>query len=141
MYYCSKSEKCISELRQKLYDWKSNPDDHDKIIQELLKQNFIDEERYANYYVNDKFRFNKWGRIKIKMHLYQKRIPEDYIQQALNQISEDEYIKMLKNVINQKRKQVKEKDPYTLKNKLIRHASSKGFEADHILKVIDNSKI
>ena len=141
MYLSGKSEKCISDIQQKLYHWNAHPDHFEKIIQTLIKQKFIDEERYALYFVRDKFRFNKWGKIKIRMHLFQKKIPEALIQKALDQIQEEEYLEMLKNVILSKRKLIKDRDSYTLKNKLLRHAASKGFEPDSILKTLENIKI
>jgi regulatory protein len=140
MYLCSKSEKCISDIKQKLYSWNSKPEHHGKVLEELLRQNFIDEKRFASYYVKDKFRFNKWGKIKIRSQLLYKKIPESLIENALNQITDDEYLEMLKNVINIKRKQLKETDLFSLKNKLLRYASSKGFELDLILKVTEITK-
>lgn len=141
MYLCGKSEKCVSDIKQKLYDWKSNPEHHEKILLELQKQRFIDEKRYALYFVKDKFRFNKWGRIKIRMHLYRKQIHENLIEEALLQISEDDYVEMLKNVIKTKKKQLKEIDPYKLKDKLLRHASSKGFEPTYVIRMLEDLKI
>ena len=136
MYLCGKAEKCKSDIRKKLFDWKAKPDDHPKVIKELERLKFIDEERYTSFYVRDKFRFNKWGRIKIKSMLFQKQIPEKLIVLALTEIKEDEYIEMLKNVINQKSKHLKETDPYKLKSRLLHFAGSRGFEADLILKVL-----
>ncbi|NOZ34188.1 MAG: hypothetical protein GXO80_02695 [Chlorobi bacterium] len=67
MYLCSKAEKCKSDIRKKLYEWKANPDEYDNIINQLEEQKFIDEVRFVKYYVRDKFEFNKWGKIKIKL--------------------------------------------------------------------------
>lgn len=137
MYLCSKAEKCKSDIRKKLYDWKSNPEDHTGIIEELEKNRYIDEKRYAEYYVRDKFKFNKWGRIKIRAMLYQKQIPEKLINDALEQIDDKSYIEMLKNVIDQKKKSLKEDDLNKKKTKLIQFASSKGFEPGLIFKVLE----
>ena len=138
MYICSKAEKCKSDIRRKLYDWKSNPVHHEKIIAELLKQQYIDEERYTNYYVRDKFKFNKWGKIKIRSMLFQKQIPEQIIDEAINLISDEEYLEMLKNVINQKLKTLKEQDFNKKKSKLLQFASGRGFEPNIILQLFEN---
>ena len=138
MYICSKAEKCKFDIRKKLYDWKSKPDHHEKIIAELMKQKYIDENRYTNYYVRDKFKFNKWGKIKIRSMLFQKHLPEKIINEAIKQIDDEEYLEMLKNVINQKLKSLKEKDPNKQKSKLIRFATSRGFEPSLILTIIGN---
>jgi len=140
MYLCSKAEKCKSDIRKKLYDWKANPSEHEKIISELEKQKFIDEERYTNFYVKDKFRFNKWGKIKIKAMLFQKQIPEKIINNAITKIKHDEYLEMLKNVINEKKAKLKEKEPYKEKTKILRFASSRGFEPNIIINLLENEK-
>jgi regulatory protein len=138
MYLCSKTEKCKADIRKKLYDWKANPSEHDKIISELEKQQFIDEERFANFYVRDKFKFNNWGKTKIKAMLFQKQIPEKLVHEAINQISDTEYINTLKKLLTNKEKQIKETDTYKKKNKLLQFATSRGFEPNLILQIIDN---
>ena len=137
MYLCSKAEKCKSDIRKKLFDWKAKPEHHLKIIDELEKQQFIDEHRYANFYVKDKFKFNKWGKIKIRANLIKKQIPEKLIDEAVSNIKQEEYLEMLINVINQKRKQIKETNPFKQKTRLLQFAASRGFEPNLILQVID----
>jgi len=137
MYLCSKTEKCKSDIRKKLYDWKANPDEHDKIIQQLEDQKFIDEERFVKYYVRDKFKFNKWGKIKIRTMLFKKQIPESLIINELKQISEEKYKETLEYLIKQKQKSIKDTEPYKIKTKLLRFAVSKGFEPDLILSILN----
>ena len=137
MYLCSKTEKCKSDIRKKLYDWKANPDEHDKIIQQLEDQKFIDEERFVKYYVRDKFEFNKWGKIKIRTMLFKKQIPESLIINELKQISEEKYKETLEYLIKQKQKSIKDTEPYKIKTKLLRFAASKGFEPDLILSILN----
>ena len=137
MYLCSKAEKCKSDIRKKLYDWKANPDEHDKIIQQLEDQKFIDEERFVKYYVRDRFEFNKWGKIKIRTMLFKKQIPESLIINELKQISEEKYKETLEYLIKQKQKSIKDTEPYKIKTKLLRFAASKGFEPDLILSILN----
>ncbi len=137
MYLCSKAEKCKFDIRKKLYDWKVNPYEHDKIINQLEEQKFIDEERYVKYYVRDKFEFNKWGKIKIRTMLFQKNIPENLINNALSELSEKKYIETLEYLLKQKRKSIINEDKFKQKQKLIRFAASRGFEPDLILKILE----
>lgn len=136
MFYCSKAEKCKSELQKKLLDWKANPDDFEGILSELERQKFVDEERFSQYYVRDKFEFNKWGRIKIRMMLLQKKIPEKFIDKALEQISEEKYEQTLSALIAQKQKTLKAENKHEMRSKLMRFASSRGFEPDLILRIL-----
>ena len=137
MYLCSKAEKCKEDIRKKLYDWKANPSEYDKIISELEKQKFIDEERYVKYYVRDKFEFNKWGKIKIRTMLYRKKISEKLITEGLNYISAEKYIENLEYLLNQKRKTIKDSEARKIKNKLMRFAASRGYEPDLILSILN----
>ena len=73
MRYCSKAEHCIDDVRQKLWTWKVPTEEHDDIINTLIDNNFINEQRYAEAFVKDKFRFNHWGRIKISLMLRAKK--------------------------------------------------------------------
>ncbi len=137
MYLCSKAEKCKDDIRKKLYDWKANPSEHEKIISELEKQKFIDEERYVKYYVRDKFEFNKWGKIKIRTMLYRKKLSEKLITAGLEYISQEKYIENLEYLLNQKRKTIKDTEAYKIKDKLMRFAASRGYEPDLILSILN----
>lgn len=132
MAICSKAEKCISEIQQKLNDWEICEDDAAEIIEVLIGQKFIDEQRYANYYARDKFRFNQWGKVKIRYMLSSKGIPNDYIQTALNEIDDSDYSITLFNILQEKNRKTNFKNVFDKKAKLIRYAQSKGFEYESI---------
>ena len=63
---CSRKEYCVFEINEKLKKFDISHSEKEAIIKTLENNNFIDELRYAKAYVNDKFKFNKWGRIKIR---------------------------------------------------------------------------
>jgi len=133
---CAEQEKCEYDIRKKLYDWKLPLTDHDAIIESLLKDNFIDEKRYAQFYAKDKFYFNKWGKIKIEYTLKQKNISSENINNALAEIPEIDYHNLLENELIKKIKTLKDKDEYTIKSKLIRFAISRGFENGKIFDMV-----
>ena len=135
---CARSEKCKADIRKKLYDWKTSVSDIENIINQLIEDKFIDELRFAEYFVRDKFRFNKWGRIKIEFALKQKQIPSDIIRKALEQIDEEEYHENIKNELLKKQKSIKDKDIYKIKEKLLRFAQSRGYELELSKNMIDN---
>lgn len=141
---CAYQEKCESDIRNKLYAWKTNPDDMDDIIEQLKTEQFIDDQRFAITFAKEKFRFNKWGKIKIEYALKQKNISSGFISNAIQEISEKEYDSILMNELNKKYSTLKESDEYTMKSKLIRYALSKGFENgkvfDVVSKIIENNK-
>ena len=127
-YLCAEKEKCVSDIRQKLYDWKLPEADHETLIKQLLDDKFIDEERYALFFTKDKIVHNKWGSIKISFALKQKKIKDEFIKNAFDHFPETEYENILKNELLKKIKTINDKDEYTVKSKLLRFAASRGFE-------------
>lgn len=83
---CSSSEHCIADIREKLSRWGIGEPDARTIVERLVQERFIDEERYAIAFAKDKFRFSGWGRIKIRYALQQKRIGNSDIVNALSLI-------------------------------------------------------
>ena len=78
--YCTLCERCTSEVTSKLTQWGIEPSEQIKIVERLQQEGFIDEERYCRAFVNDKVRFNRWGRIKITASLREKKLPADATQ-------------------------------------------------------------
>jgi regulatory protein len=135
-HLCAEKEKCVYDIRLKLYDWKLPEADHDAVIKQLLEDKFIDEGRYALYYTKDKIIHNKWGRIKIAFALKQKKIKDEFIKNAFDNFSEIEYENILKNELHKKMKTIKDKDEYTIKSKLLRFAASRGFENGKVFDIL-----
>lgn len=137
MALCAKQEKCKADIRKKLYDWKVNTDFHDEIIEQLVQEKFIDESRYVELFVRDKFRLNKWGRIKIEYALKSKNIKDEFIQQGIEQIDENEYIQVCRQLIQSKQNSLKKDEALKQKEKLIRFAQSRGFEVELVFKTVE----
>ena len=137
--YCTLCERCISEVSAKLTAWGVPFTEQEKIIARLIDEKFIDEARYCRAFVNDKLRFNRWGRIKIIAALRDKRLPNEHISEAIESIDDENYIEILKDVIAIKRRELKGKDDFATRQKLIRHAASRGFEPAIIMRFINIS--
>ena len=78
--YCSYQERCIAEIKSRLIQWKASERTIEMIIQNLEKEDYINEERYSISFALGKLRNNKCGKNKIFYAMSQKRIPEIYIQ-------------------------------------------------------------
>ncbi|BEG99835.1 regulatory protein RecX [Bacteroides sedimenti] len=137
--YCTASERCCSEVTSKLVQWGVDVKTQEKILKRLLDERFIDEERYCRFFVNDKFRFNKWGRMKISQALYMKKIPSSVFSRYLEEIEERDYMNVLRSLLSSKRKSIRDNDDYQLNMKLIRFALSRGFEMNIIRKCLQLS--
>jgi len=135
---CSRKEYCISDVEKKLDIWKIGEEKQGQIIKDLIAEKFIDETRFVEAFVKDKFRFNRWGRNKIRYHLKQKRISDNLINKALDSIQEIDYQKVVKELLITKNRNLKAKDNYERKTKLIRFMVQRGFEYDALNNEIDD---
>ena len=130
--YCSTAEHCKAEVSEKLLKWGLSYEAIDRILDHLVTEKYINEERYCKAYINDKFRFAKWGKVKIAQGLYMKKIPSDVAWRYLNEIDQDDYLTVLRGLIAGNRKSVQANDDYQLNGKLVRFALSRGFEMKDI---------
>ena len=134
--YCSISEHCVSEVEVKLTAWGITKEDKQKIIDRLISEDFINEKRFCSYFVKDKFRFNKWGKIKISYALKQKGLSDDLINASLSIIDDGEYEEMLASILKTKLIGLKYKFEYEKQGKLFNFAQSRGFESKYISNVL-----
>jgi regulatory protein len=135
--WCVYQERCQQDTRNKLYELGLWPEAVENIIVKLIEDNFLNEERFAMQFAKGKFNIKKWGRIKIKQELKQKRVSEYCLKKALQQIDEEEYITTLTKVIATKKRLITEKNPIKLKFKLATFAMSKGYERDLVFDVLN----
>lgn len=137
---CARQEKCIFDIEKKLKSWGVEEPLASKVIDQLIKEKFIDEQRYVTYYVRDKFRFNGWGKIKIKWQLKAKNIIGTPVDEALAKISDEEYKDALAQLLIKKRRNLKGDNKYKIKASLIRHAASRGFEPNLIYQLLESEE-
>ena len=112
--------------------WELDETAQNRIVARLVKERYIDDERYARAFVKDKIRYNKWGRRKVQQALWLKHIDADIQQRVLDEIDEKEYLDVLRPLLKQKRKSIKAESDYELNQKLVRFALGRGFGFDII---------
>ena len=138
--WCAYQERCQQDARTKLYELGLWPEAVENIIVKLIEDNFLNEERFATAFARGKFTIKKWGRIKIKQELKQKRVGDYCLKKAMQQIDETEYMATLKKLIDSKRKLIKEKSPIKLNYKLMNYVLSKGYEKDLVFDILNNKE-
>jgi len=136
--YCSLADRCIDDVRKKLTRREIDLPTQNRIIQRLVQEKFLNEERFCKSFVNDKLKFNKWGINKIKFELRKKNIPDSLIQSALENINPQENKERLLQLLTAKKKTVKGKSEFEIQQKLMRFAAGRGFAIDDILWVIES---
>ncbi len=90
--YCLYQDRCIKEVKNKLYSFKVSSQLVENIIEYLIDNDYLNEERYTKMFIQGKLRIKKWGRIKLKYELRSKGIDIKIINEHINQINEEDYI-------------------------------------------------
>lgn len=129
---CAQGEHCQWEMTEKLRKWEIDDEAQARIMERLVKDRYVDDERFARAFVLDKIRYNKWGRRKVEQALYQKHIADDIRRRTLDDVSDEEYLKVLQPLLKQKRRSTKATSDYEMNQKLIRFALGRGFTFDII---------
>lgn len=138
--WCAYQERCQHDTRNKLFELGLWSEAVENIIVKLIEGNFLNEERFATTFARGKFTIKKWGRIKIKQELKQKRVGDYCLKKAMQQIDETEYMATLKKLIDSKRKLINEKSHIKLNYKLMNYVLSKGYEKDLVFDILNNKE-
>lgn len=134
---CASAEHCEFEMTEKMRKWELSEEARARVMARLIKERYVDDERYARAFVKDKIRYNKWGRRKVQQALWAKRIDQDIQQQVLDEIDEKEYLDVLRPLLKQKNRSIRAESDYERRQKLARFALSRGFDFSIIRQCID----
>ena len=133
---CAQADHCEYEMQEKMRRWEIADDAQARVMQRLITERYVDDERFARAFANDKVKYNKWGRRKVEQAMWLKHIAEDIRQRVLDSIDDEEYIAILRPLLQQKRRSVKAHNDYELRQKLIKFAIGRGFTMDIIKQCI-----
>ena len=134
--YCAYQERCVKDVRDKLKTFEISEEEKAKIIDYLLDNRFVNDERYAKAFVRGKVNQSGWGVNKIRFHLIQKGIDKNIIEEALGQTDEEAYRQRLIEILETKSKTVKAANDFEKKRKLATYAMQKGFEGSLVWEVL-----
>ena len=134
--YCAYQERCVKDVRDKLKTFDIPEEEKTKILDYLLDDRFVNDERFAKSFVRGKVNQSGWGVNKIRFHLIQKGIAKDIIDEALGQTDEEVYRQRLIDILRVKAKSVKAETDFEKKRKLAAYAMQKGFEGGLVWEVL-----
>lgn len=134
---CSSAEHCSHEMIEKMCRWEIDDEAQARIMAYLVKEKYVDDERYARFFAKDKVRYNKWGRRKVEQALWQKHIDAGIQRRVLDEIDDQEYLDVLRPLLRSKQKSIKAASDYEMNMKLIRFAMGRGFTMDIIRLCLD----
>lgn len=134
---CSRSEHTVSDIKTKLAAWGLPASLHHGVIERLIEDNFINEARYAHAFVHDKLAYNGWGRIKIVYQLRARGVAQVHIDNALEQIDQEDYRSTLVHLLQGKWREVQSREPRLARAAMLRFAASRGFEPALVMEIIN----
>lgn len=135
--YCVYQDRCHKEVEQKMWEYQLIPEARELILLSLMKDNFLNEERFSKSYARGKFRIKSWGKPRIIRELKFRDISAYNIKTALKEIDEEEYIKTIYRITENRNAVISETNIYKRKKKLIDFLMRKGFENELIYKVVN----
>lgn len=135
---CARGEHCLQEMRTKMERWNIEADTQREVLDYLVKEGYVDEERYARAFINDKVKYCRWGKRKIENALFLKHIPRDVYAPLLEEQEEGAYEEVLLPLLEAKRRSVKANSEYEIRMKLIRFALQRGFSYEQAERCLDS---
>ena len=136
--YCVYQDRCHKEVEEKIKSYDLIPEAREMILLNLMKDNFLNEERFAKSFARGKFRIKHWGKNRIVNELKMRDISPYNIKTALKEIDDKEYINTIYKITENRNNVISETNHYKRKKKLIDFLLRKGFETDLIFKTIDD---
>ena len=137
---CARREYCVFDIETKLQRYNLENDTIESIIAKLKNEKYIDELRFTRSFIRDKIRFNKWGKTKILYALRQKRVPENIVNEAFLDFTDNDLNDSLQELLEAKWKTIKGNSDYENQTKLIRFGLSRGFDMGNILQCMKKLK-
>lgn len=139
---CSGREKSVKGVKDLLYKWKIEEGEKGAIIDYLIDNKYVDDSRFAMAYVSDKISFSSWGKSKIIMGLREMGISSEIISEAMEQVDDETMREKIEKEIDTKIKNLKYRDDYDLRDKIIRFSLSRGYDikivSAHLNNIIKN---
>ena len=128
--YCNYQERCHQEVRNKLYELGATTPEVESLITDLIEDNLLNEERFAQSFARGKFNHKKWGKEKIRRELKMRKISDYCIKKGIAEIDEDEYERVLERLAERWWEHYKKVKPHWAREmKTVQYLVGRGFES------------
>ena len=138
--FCALQDRCQWEVQNKMRQWGVEEYLIENIVTDLILEKFIDEQRFSESFCRGKFRIKRWGKVKIKNELRLRKISVSCIEKGLEQIEDEEYYSILKELYEKKNSSLKEQNLFIRNKKIVKYLQQKGFESNLIWELINRHK-
>jgi len=128
--YCALQDRCQWDVLEKMREWGLQQATKDHILEILINDKYVDEERYAESFCRGKFRIKNWGKRKITNELKRKQISIICINIGLQEIDDNDYNQVLEKLFHKKNATLKDKNHFIRKTKIANFLIQRGFESN-----------
>lgn len=134
---CSVGEYSTGEALERLRGWSIVGPQAYAIVQRLVDQRFIDDERFARAYVRNKITVGRWGRVKIRQSLRLKGIDREEADRILDEETDlDVYYANLAAALRSKARSMPEVLDRDCRARLLRFAVGRGYEPSLVMEML-----
>ena len=134
-YYCSYQDRCYKEVTMKLKSLGMFQTAIDHILDHLVANNFLNEERFAKSFARGKHKFKQWGKRRIEQELKFRGISSYNIKTALKEIESD-YLSNFYALAERRWQNITEPSLEKKKRKWVDFLMRKGYESNLIFEFL-----
>lgn len=125
-----RSEKeCRDYLYKKIFEKKLDKNYIDRIIEKLKAKKYLDDFRFAEYYVENRFSKKGVSLKRLKMELMKKGVSKEIIEEVLAGTDRNDREELLKII-------AKKRSRYTDEDKFIQYLCRQGFQYDLVRELV-----
>lgn len=128
-HFCAYQERCHREVEEKLTQMRMIPLAKEHIITHLITHNFLNEGRFSKTFVRGKFTHKKWGKVRLERELKLRDISPYHIREALDQIPQQEYLRVFHSVAEKKAQCIDSENRQKARKQLADYLLYRGWES------------
>lgn len=139
LFLLNLSMRTVGEVKEKMTQRGYDKKVIKEVINSLLQDKYLDDQNYAEIFINSMKNYKSWGRFMMKKKLYEKKISQELIEEKLNElVSQDDEEEIAKRFLQRLFPDLKiiKKLEYDEKQKVLRKIVSRGFGMDVATKFI-----
>jgi regulatory protein len=133
--WCSLQERCSWDSRKKMRRWGASNEQIEEVIERLIQENYLSDDRYLEGYVRTHAEYKRWGPQKIVSGLVAKGFSTDQARKALTGLSDQSVANALEHLAKQRAHELPDN-----KERVIRYLMGKGYGLSDILKCLSSLK-
>ena len=133
LFLLNLSMRTVGEVREKMTQRGYDKKVIKEVINSLLHDKYLGDDNYAEVFINSMKNYKTWGRFMMKKKMYEKKLPQELIEEKLNELlTEEDEVESAKRFLSRLYPDLKEikKLEYDEKQTVLRKLVSLGFGMD-----------